>query len=142
MRRYLLVGCAVSVLALCLSSAGTPSVKGDSPIFVGTKIGTVPAPAKTKPVKPAAGKVEKKTIVVAMAIEGEYAEGPTAPGVFGDVKPSLAKLIERLDAAAADKNVVAVWLKIDDLGSAAHASMNSARRLPGCGRRTSRSMPS
>ncbi len=96
MRRYLLVGCIVSVLALCLSSAEA-------------------APAAKKGAKPAANKAEKKTLVVAMTLEGEYSEGPTAPGVFGDVKPTLAKLIERLDAAAADQNVAAVWLKIDNL---------------------------
>jgi protease-4 len=73
------------------------------------------APAAKKGAKPAAHKAEKKTLVVAMTLEGEYSEGPTAPGVFGDVKPTLAKLVERLDAAAADKDVAAVWLKIDDL---------------------------
>ena len=66
MRRYLLVGCIVSVLALCLSSAEA-------------------APAAKKGAKPAANKAEKKTLVVAMTLEGEYSEGPTAPGVFGDV---------------------------------------------------------
>ncbi len=96
MRRYLLVGCVVSVLTLCVASVEA-------------------APAAAKKAKPAAGKTEKKTVVVAITLEGEYAEGPTSPGIFGDIQPTLGKLVERLDAAAADKNVAAVWLKIDDL---------------------------
>ncbi len=95
MRRYLLVGCVVSVLALCFSS--------------------VEAAPPAKKAKATAAKAVKKTVVVVQTIEGEYAEGPTSPGVFGDMKPSLATLVQRLDAAAADKDVAAVWLKIDDL---------------------------
>jgi len=115
MRRYLLLGCVVSVLALCLSSGGIPSAKGDSPIFADTKIGTVPAPPAAKATKPAAKKAIKKTVVVAFTIEGEYAEGPTSSGVFGDMKPCLATLVQRIDDAAADKDVAAVWLRIGDL---------------------------
>ncbi len=35
--------------------------------------------------------------------------------MFGELKPSLAALVERLDSAASDKSVGAVWLKIEDL---------------------------
>ena len=31
------------------------------------------------------------------------------------MQPSLATIVERMDAAAADKDVLAVWLKIEDL---------------------------
>jgi protease IV len=95
MRRYLLVGCIVSVLTLCLSS--------------------VEAAPPAKKAKPVVNKAEKKTLVVAMTLDGEYSEGPTSPGMFGDMKPTLARMVERLDAAAADKDVAAVLLKIDDL---------------------------
>ncbi len=88
----------MSVLALCLSSVEAAP------------------PTKTKGTKPSATKAVKKTVVVVMTIEGDYAEGPTSPGLFGDIQPTLTKLVERLDAAAADKNVAAVWLKIGDLG--------------------------
>ena len=91
MRRYLLLGCVVSVLALCLSSAEAATAKS------------------------AAHKAVKKTLVVALTIEGDYAEGPTSLSMFGEMKSSLATLVQRIDAAAADKNVAAVWLKIDDL---------------------------
>jgi protease-4 len=35
--------------------------------------------------------------------------------MFGDLQPSLGKLIERLDEAKSDKEVAAVWLRIEDL---------------------------
>ena len=95
MRRYLLVGCVVSLLAFSLSAQG--------------------APPQAKGAKAAAKKPVKKTAVVSFAIEGEYAEGPTAPGVFGEMKPSLATLVKRINDAAADKDVAAVWLRIGDL---------------------------
>jgi protease IV len=92
MRRYLLVGCVVSAMVLSLSAAyGAPPAKGAA--------------------KPAA----KKTVVVSFAIEGDYDEGPTSPGVFGDMTPSLATIVRRIDDAAADKDVAAVWLRISDL---------------------------
>ncbi len=48
-------------------------------------------------------------------MSGEYPEGPTEAGPFGDMQPSLGKLIERLDEAKSDKDVRAVWLRIEDL---------------------------
>jgi protease-4 len=71
------------------------------------KLAKKEAKAKTK---------EPKTLkVVRLTIKGEFPEGPTQPGLFGDLQPSLGKVIERLDEAAADKAVAAVWLRIEDL---------------------------
>ncbi len=53
--------------------------------------------------------------MVKFTLSGDYPEGPGAPGVFGELKPSLAALIQRLDAAATDKDIRAVWLRIDEL---------------------------
>ena len=66
--------------------------------------------------KPAAKKPAKilKT-VVRFSLTGEYPEGPGEAGMFGDLQPSLGKLIERLDEAKSDKDVAAVWLRIEDL---------------------------
>ena len=50
--------------------------------------------------KPLAKKAEKKATVVAFTIKGDYPEGPTQPGLFGEMQPSLATLIERMDQAA------------------------------------------
>jgi protease IV len=96
----------------------------------------VPAKVEKKPVKPVekpkpekksfvfkkkkpATKIVKagppKTNVVRMTLKGEYPEGPGAPGLFAELEPSLGAIVEKLDAAAADKNVAAVWLRIEDL---------------------------
>ena len=91
MRRLLLLGCVVSLLVVCLSPAQGAS------------------PAK-KTEKPAT-----KNSVVVLTLHGDYPEGPTSPGMFGNLKPSLASIIERIDDAAADNDVRAVWLKIEGL---------------------------
>jgi len=75
---------------------------------------TQPTPKATS--KPAAEKPTKKQ-VVQLILKGEYPEGANAPGVFGELQPSLAAVIQRIDAAAADKDVAAVWLKIDGLAA-------------------------
>ena len=64
--------------------------------------------------KKSAAKSEKKCLVVQFSLTGDYPEGPATPGLFGELEPSLATIVQRLDAAAADKQVQAVWLKIDD----------------------------
>jgi protease-4 len=79
-----------------------------------------PAAAEAKPAAKHATKTaktkESKTLkVVRLTIKGEMPEGPTQPGLFGELQPSLTKLLERLDDAAADKAVAAVWLRIEDL---------------------------
>ena len=57
---------------------------------------------------------EKKPAIVLLTIKGEYPETTSASGLFGEMQPSLAKLVQRMDAAAADDNVAAVWLKIEN----------------------------
>jgi protease IV len=61
-----------------------------------------------------AEKSTKKPTVVLFTINGQYPEGTSAPELFGEMHPSLSSLIQRMDAAAADKNVAAVWLKIEN----------------------------
>ncbi|MEN6457627.1 MAG: signal peptide peptidase SppA [Thermoguttaceae bacterium] len=63
---------------------------------------------KSKPATP-------RSTVVKIVLNGDYSEGPAAPGMFGEMTPSLGTIVGRLDAAAADKDVAAVWLRIDDL---------------------------
>ncbi len=77
----------------------------------------------TKPAAKSAAKVTEKTAktaaktvtVVRFSLNGEYPEGPSEAGMFGDLQPSLGKLIDRLDEAKADKDVAAVWLRIEDV---------------------------
>lgn len=73
--------------------------------------------AEAKPAVPtakAAEKPAKKPVVVQLTLKGEYPEGAGAPGLFGELQPSLNNLIQRLDAAATDKDVAAVWLRIEN----------------------------
>ncbi|MBN2577477.1 MAG: signal peptide peptidase SppA [Pirellulales bacterium] len=74
----------------------------------GLKIGVGAGPKVKKP-------ETLTTNVVRFALRGEYPEGPKEPGLFGDLKPSLTALVERLDAAAKDKDVAAVWLEIGEV---------------------------
>ncbi len=71
-------------------------------------------PAKSATAKPAA-KAVKKPVVVLFTLKGNYPEGTGRAGLFGDLRPTLATMVQRMDAAAADKDVSAVWLKIEDL---------------------------
>ncbi len=74
--------------------------------------------AEAKPSKrPASEKAEpaKKPTVVRFAIKGAFPEGPTSPGLFGDLQQSLATMIRRIDQAAEDDEVAAVWLRIEGL---------------------------
>ncbi len=77
-----------------------------------------PAVKTEKPVakaeKPAA-KTTKKPVVVLFTLQGAYPEGNANSSLFGELRPSLASIVQRMDAAADDKDVSAVWLKIEDL---------------------------
>jgi protease-4 len=53
--------------------------------------------------------------VVQFTLRGEYPEGPTPPGLFAELKPSLRSIVERMDAAAEDDQVDAVLLRIAEL---------------------------
>jgi protease IV len=92
MRRLVSLGCIVGLLVFFLSPAE----------------GAAPAAKATKP-------PVKKSVVVAFTLDGEYPEGPSSPSIFGDLETSLSTLVQRMDAAATDKDVVAVWLKVDNL---------------------------
>ncbi|MGA2031089.1 MAG: signal peptide peptidase SppA [Thermoguttaceae bacterium] len=73
-----------------------------------------PAEAKPAAKAPAAKAAEKKKLtVVRLTLRGDYPEGPAQPGLFGELQQSLAALIQRLDDAAGDKTVAAVWLRIE-----------------------------
>ncbi len=63
----------------------------------------------------AVGDEENATTVVQMRLRGSYPEGPTMGGLFGDIQPSLGSLIRRIDQAAEDEKVQAVWLKVNGL---------------------------
>jgi protease-4 len=81
----------------------------------GAKEESAEAAVEHRPQGHAAKKTSKTLTVVRFSVSGEYPEGPSDEGMFGDLQPSLGKLIERLDEAKSDKEVGAVWLRIEDL---------------------------
>ena len=69
-------------------------------------------PAAKAAAKPAA---KNGTTVVRFVLNGEYPEVSSGEGLFGDLQPSLSKLISRLNEARNDKEVRGVWLRIEDV---------------------------
>ncbi|MBN1909817.1 MAG: signal peptide peptidase SppA [Pirellulales bacterium] len=57
----------------------------------------------------------KRPVVVHLTLRGDYPEGPSTSGPFGEMKPSLGTLIEKFDALAEDKNVDAVVVEMENL---------------------------
>jgi protease-4 len=55
------------------------------------------------------------TKVVELTLRGDYPEGATLDSLFSQMRPSLSKIVNRLDKAAKDDTVKAVLLKIEEL---------------------------
>jgi protease IV len=68
----------------------------------------------------------KKLKVVCFTLRGEYPEGPAGADLFSEVRPSLSDIIGRIDAAGKDKDVAAVWIKLEGL-SAGRGKINELR---------------
>ncbi len=105
MRRVILFACAAALFCFPPFTMGADKGK-DKP--------KEKAAVKKAADKPAA-KTAKKPVVVLFTLKGAYPEGNANSSLFGELRPSLASIVGRLDAAAADKEVSAVWLKIEDL---------------------------
>lgn len=71
-------------------------------------------------------KEKKEATLVVFTIKGPYPEKPSPPGPFGDMQPSLRKVIQRLDEAAKDDDVDAVLLRIE-LGTLGPGSIHEIR---------------
>jgi protease-4 len=68
----------------------------------------------------------KKPKVVCFTLHGEYPEGPTSADLFSEMRPSLSDIIEHIDAAGKDKDVAAVWIKLEGL-SVGRGKINELR---------------
>lgn len=117
MQRVFILGCLIVGLSLSLSmvqaanapkheTAAAAATKDDRPRSEGKKQDQAKADRKS---------INKRPMVVLLSVAGNYPEAAATPGMFGEMKSSLGALVRRLDAAAADKEVAAVWLKIDSL---------------------------
>ncbi len=134
MRRLALLGCAISLLFIYTATLqSAPVAEKEKPAVAKaekpqsdvkkkdkaedkTKAakGKKATAKKTKTAKGEKAAV-KKPVVVKLTLGGDFPEGPAAPGLFGELKPTLAATIQRIDSAAKDKDVSAVWLKIEGL---------------------------
>jgi len=70
-----------------------------------------PAVAKDKG-KPDADKAAKKATFATFTLKEDYPEGPAPAGVFGELKPRLQDIIERMDKAAKDDKIKGIVLKL------------------------------
>jgi protease-4 len=102
-------------------------------LVLGAMVGEVSAKEtdQPKPEAKAAAKAEKTekqgktakqggvgptaTKVVELTLRGDYPEGATLDSLFSQMRPSLSKIVNRLDKAAKDDTVKAVLLKIEEL---------------------------
>lgn len=80
----------------------------------------IPKPVTQAAEKPAdvkkADKAEPATATVAeIILRGDYPEGSSTDSLFSQMRPSLSKIVKRLDKAAEDDAVKAVLLRIEEL---------------------------
>lgn len=73
------------------------------------------AKAKKEVAKTDAKTLTEKSSVAEISLVGTYPEGPTQPGLFSELQPSLDDMVRRIDAAAGDKDVSALVLRIGSL---------------------------
>lgn len=73
-------------------------------------LGALP-PAAGAEGEPAADKAKKVTLA-SIAVKDDYPEGVAAEGLFGELKPHLRELVERLDKAAKDDKISGVVLRL------------------------------
>jgi protease-4 len=59
-------------------------------------------------------KPKSKVTIASFSLDESYPEGPGQPGVFGELQPNLAKIIERIDKAAADDKISGIFLHIEE----------------------------
>ncbi len=117
MRHTLLLGCTISLFAFftCRAPAAPPAKKPAADAGAKAEVKKETEKAATK--KPAAKKktVPKTKTVVRFTLKGDFPEGPQSEGLFGELQPTLGTIIRRIDQAAKDPKVAAVWLRIGDL---------------------------
>lgn len=75
-----------------------------------------PGPAEASAETGEEPKAPKKATVVCLTIKGSYPERSGVMGIFSQLEESLPGAIRRIDAAAEDSEVAAMWLRIEGLG--------------------------
>ena len=107
MRRMLILGFVVCLV--CLPVAGLQADAAEQKSEPDKPKADAAKPAEKSP-------APKKATVALITLSGSFPEGPTSMGLFGELQQSLSTAIRRIDQAAEDKDVQAVWLRISGLG--------------------------
>ncbi|MGD0518896.1 MAG: hypothetical protein ABSA26_15275, partial [Thermoguttaceae bacterium] len=124
MRRILPPGWLILVLCISVSMAQTETDKSGAETSQAKTGQAEQDKTKDKEDKEAdksqsesevAKQAAKKSKVVCITLRGEYPEGPTSADLFSDMRPSLSDIIGRIDSAGKDKDVAAVWIKLEGL---------------------------
>ena len=101
-------------LAVFASSVLAPllAVLAPSPATADDAAPAAAAAATEKPAEtPAAKPKVKKATLASVMLKENYAEGTAPAGLFGELKPHLRDVIERLDKAAKDDKLTGVVLR-------------------------------
>src|SRR4029077_2494989 len=81
-------------------------------VLLALSLATVAHAADEK--KDAPDKSKSKVTLAGFNFDESYPEGPGQPGIFGELQPNLAKIIERLDKAAADDKISGILIHLED----------------------------
>ena len=127
-----------SGLAVLVSSLLAPLAIVSPWALVGRR---APPAAAAATETPAAKAKTKKATLAVVSLKENYPEGPAPAGIFGELKPHLREVIERLDKAAKDDKIAGVMLKLrgPELGMGKVDELRGPS--PGCARRARKSMP-
>ena len=118
MRHILQLGCTACLLCL---------IAGQVAVQAGQEDAKPSKPAAVEKTAPAKKSQEvKKATVIRLRVRGSYPEGPVSMGLFGELQPSLAATIRRMEQAGEDKDVAAVWLRIEKV-SVGRGKLNELR---------------
>jgi len=116
MRRAWILGWMMCMLLLPGADVRSAPPQYDGPLLCPAADPAEDPPTIAALVEPPEKAASVKNVAVArIVIDGDYPEGPTAMGLFGDAEESLATLVQRIDRAADDADVAALWLKIEEL---------------------------
>lgn len=106
---FAMLGCLVA-LPVSQAAPAAADQKETDPRAAAKIAATAKTGAADKP-----GNEKPGNKVVKFTLNGDYPEGPAETGALGDLRPSLAAIVQRMDAAATDNDICAVWLKMEDL---------------------------
>ncbi|HZZ26473.1 MAG TPA: signal peptide peptidase SppA [Pirellulales bacterium] len=84
-------------------------------VFLATRLaGAADEKAASDKSEKAADKSKSKLTLASFMLDESYPEGPTQPGIFGEMQPNLGRLMERMNKAADDDKIYGIVIHIND----------------------------